>query len=167
MVLQRLEQVGLTVNEAKCEFRKNELDFFGLHFSKNGISVETTKREALLNATKPQSQSEVRSLLGLANYCMRFISDLATIAKPLRDLIKQKAKCVWTHEHDHALNKLKLALTTTSMAYFDPKLRSEVSVDASPVDQRRAHSGSRCGGGCLWPVQQPQDGQHHGWIGPH
>ena len=32
LVLQRMEENGLTVNIGKCEFSKSELEFFGLHF---------------------------------------------------------------------------------------------------------------------------------------
>ncbi len=67
-VLQRLEESGLTVNVKKCEFNKKELDFFGLHFSGDGVSISKVKREALMNASAPKNSSEVRSLLGLANY---------------------------------------------------------------------------------------------------
>jgi hypothetical protein len=71
-VLNRIEKSGLTVNTSKCEFAKTELNFFGLHFSKNGVSIEKSKRDALLNARPPKTASEVRSFLGLAHYCYRF-----------------------------------------------------------------------------------------------
>ena len=37
-VLTRLEDIGLTLNLRKCEFYKEELTFYGLRFSSQGIS---------------------------------------------------------------------------------------------------------------------------------
>ena len=38
-VLDRLEEIGLTLNREKCEFYKKELTFYGLRFSSQGIST--------------------------------------------------------------------------------------------------------------------------------
>ena len=43
MVLQRLEESGLTVNRKKCQFSKKKLDFFGLTFSSEGIKLDQKK----------------------------------------------------------------------------------------------------------------------------
>ena len=52
------------------------------------------KMDALLAAPPPKSPSEVRSLLGLASYCSRFIPDYASIVEPLRQLSRKSTK--WT-----------------------------------------------------------------------
>ncbi|CAF1137532.1 unnamed protein product, partial [Brachionus calyciflorus] len=132
-VLQRLQDNGLTVNEKKCEFGKTSLDFFGLKFSQKGISLDNRKFEAILNAKSPSTAGEVRSLLGLANYCARFIPDFATITEPLRELIKKIVTFNWEKRHEQALQKLKKSICVELLSYFDPKLRTEITVDASPV----------------------------------
>jgi hypothetical protein len=63
LVLERLEQSGLILNEKKCELSKKELDFFGLHFSKEGISIQDSKLRALKDAKPPKTVSELRSIL--------------------------------------------------------------------------------------------------------
>ena len=132
-VLEQIDKSGLTINVKKCEFKKRELDFFGLHFSEKGVSIETAKRDALLQARFPKTASEVRSFLGLAQYCNRFISELAIWSKPLRILTKKNIKWSWTTEHEEAFNKIREKLVTDAMAYFDIDKRSEVTVDASPT----------------------------------
>ena len=107
LVLKSINNAGMTVNEAKCVFSVDEIDFFGLHFSANGISIQESKVSALLNAKAPKNPSELRSLLGLANYCNRFIEDLATIVQPLRQLTKSSVKWEWNKDHDKAMSKLK------------------------------------------------------------
>ena len=72
-------------------------------------------------------------LFGLANYCDRFIPGLASIVEPLRELVKKKARWNWNEKHDKALAELKKSVCSDSLCYFDPKLRTELTVDASPV----------------------------------
>jgi hypothetical protein len=133
LVLERLEKSGLTLNEKKCELSKKELDFFGLHFSKDGISIQDSKLRALKDAKPPKTVSELRSILGLANYCSCFIPNLASLAKPLRALTKKGVKWDWRKEHDESLEAIKSNLTTESIAYFNKYWRTEITVDASPV----------------------------------
>lgn len=91
-VLSILEKFGLTLNPDKCTFSANKLDFFGLNFSGNGVSIQESKVDALFKAKAPKNVNELRSLLGLANYCNRFIKDLASIVNPLRQLTKKNVK---------------------------------------------------------------------------
>lgn len=132
-VFERLENSGLTVNESKCEFGKQHLKFFGLEFSKDGVLIDRAKKDALICASPPSTASEVRSLLGLANYCARFIPDFSTTVKPLRELTKKGVRWSWTQEHQKALDKLKETLSSKALNYFDPTWRTEITVDASPV----------------------------------
>ena len=75
----------------------------------------------------------MRSLLGLVNYCQRFIPDYATITDPLT---RQSTTWIWTPRQQEAFEPLKDALTAdTVISYFDPNLDTEVIVDASPIGQ--------------------------------
>ena len=58
-VLKRLEEHGLTVNKGKCSIGQTEMDFFGFHFSKDGMSVYDTKFKALMEAGTPQNAKEL------------------------------------------------------------------------------------------------------------
>ena len=133
LVLQKLSDKNLTLNRRKCEIGKDQLQFFGFTFSKNGIAAQETKIKAIQNAETPKSPSEVRSLLGLANYCGRLIKDFASITAPLRALTHKNTKFHWTKEHEEALVALKSGLTNDALTYFDPKQTTELVVDASPV----------------------------------
>ena len=68
-VFQRLREKGLTLNKRKCKFRKDKLEFFGYVFSKDGISPDPKKVADVVNLQTPSTASEVRSLLGMTNYC--------------------------------------------------------------------------------------------------
>ena len=76
-VLQRVQDKGLTLNSEKCVFKQTEFEFFGMKFSKDGIALTDEKIRALKEAKLPITQSELRSFLGLANFCSPSIPELA------------------------------------------------------------------------------------------
>ena len=82
----------------------------------------------------PENVSEVKSLLGMAQYVSRYIPEYATITAPLRALTKKETPWQWSDEQQHAFDKLKDSLTKSHvMSYFNPAQETKVIVDASPV----------------------------------
>ena len=82
--LQRLRDSGLTLNQDKCRFSVgSELVFFGFRISASGPSPDEKKVEAIQSARAPANPGEVRSFLGLVNYCARFIPNFATVVPSL------------------------------------------------------------------------------------
>ena len=132
-VLATLQECGLTLNRDKCKFSVSEVTFFGYTISANGIRPTDETVTAIRNAPKPSSASEVRSFLGLVNYCSRFIPNFSTIAAPLRQLTHKGAPFTWTKLHQNAFESLQRTLTSDSvMAHFDPSAPTQLRVDASP-----------------------------------
>lgn len=133
-VLTRLQNAGLTVNLEKCEFRKSRIEFFGLVFSRDGVSPDPKKVADLHAATEPKNPSEVRSFLGMAQFSARFIRDYATITEPLRALTRQNTDWTWGAKELKAFNAVKAGLSESATnAYFDTTKPIELVVDASPV----------------------------------
>ena len=96
------------------------MTFMGHHVSEKGIGPTQVKVEAVLNAREPQSAAEVRSFLGLVNFCSRFIPDLATTAEPLQKLTRTKTTpFVWGKEQARSIQELKDKMSSAeSLAYF-------------------------------------------------
>ena len=88
-VLRRRRERGLTLNEKKCQFRLPKLTFFGHDLSSKGIAPSEEKVPAVQNAKPPQSTAEVRSFLGLVQYCAKFLTDFFQVAEPLRTLTRK------------------------------------------------------------------------------
>ena len=97
-VLTRLEEKGLTLNYNKCEFNTDNISFYGLIFSKDGLSPDPAKISVIKNGSAPNNIDEVRSLLGMTNYVSRFIRDYFTITEPIRRLMKSKTEWQWSDE---------------------------------------------------------------------
>jgi hypothetical protein len=63
-VLQRLREKQLYAKFSKCEFWFDKFIFLGHVVSKDGISVDPKKVEAVVNWEKPTNVHEIRSFLG-------------------------------------------------------------------------------------------------------
>ena len=110
------------------------LSFFGWYLVHKAISPDLCKVEAIKHATQATNVAEVKSFLGVTNYCCRFIKDYATISEPLQRLTKADTTWCWSDEQDTAFLSLKDSLATNSvMRYFDPHKELTIIVDASPV----------------------------------
>ena len=48
--------------------------------------MDPAKAAAVVNCSRPASSSEVRSFVGMINYCARFVKGQADLAAPLRKL---------------------------------------------------------------------------------
>ena len=133
--LKQLEKL-LTILESKlpkCSFAVPEINVFGHIVSEKGVRPDIAKVEAIKNAPRPTTASEVRSFLGLTNYCARYIPDCSTITFPLRQLTKNDVKFQWEHKHEKAFQSLKDAITTAPvLAHYSLTAETKVVVDASP-----------------------------------
>ena len=109
--LNRMNDNNITLNLEKCKFLKEHLDFFGFQFSKEGKRTDPKKVAPLANTPIPTNGSEVRSLLGMSNYCSQFIPDYATITAPLRELTKKNTTFKWSEAGQATYDKLKIVLT--------------------------------------------------------
>ena len=63
--------------------------FLGYVSSKDGISVDPQKVEAVVNWPRPTNITEVRSFLGLAGYYRRFVKDFSKFALSLTQLTQK------------------------------------------------------------------------------
>ena len=68
-LFQRLREKGLTLNADKCIYNKTSLEFLGHNFGANGIEPSQEKIKTIINLPTPKNASEVRSLLGMVNFC--------------------------------------------------------------------------------------------------
>lgn len=131
---QRLRECGLTLNRGKCAYNKSTLEFFGHVFSKGGLSADPKKVLAVQDLPTPSDPTQVRSLLGMSNFCARFIPDYASMTQPLRDLTKKGSVWNWTPECSASLKAIRQALSSAPvLEYFDIDKTTQLYVDASPV----------------------------------
>ena len=69
----RLEEAGLTVKVAKCQFAQGEVDYLGHRVGKGQLRPLQAKVEAILEWPVPSTQKHVRAFLGTAGYYCSFV----------------------------------------------------------------------------------------------
>lgn len=109
-VLHLLFQHSLFACLSKCSFGLTKVDYLGHTVSGNGVEMDSSKVQAVLDWPKPVSLKQLRGFLGLTGYYRRFIKVYAAIANPLTALLKKDA-FIWDSRACAAFHTLKTAIT--------------------------------------------------------
>ena len=108
------------------------MKILGHTISSEGISVDPSKVQEVMDWKPLTSVHQIRSVLGLARYYRRFILDFSRIAKPMMELIKKGVKFVWNDKCEEAFHTLRAQLTTAPvLAQPDNTKPFDVYCDAS------------------------------------
>ena len=112
IVLQTLRDKQLYAKLRKCEFWLDKVSFLGHVVTKNDISVNPGKVDAISNWRRPNTVTEIRSFLGLASYYRQFIEGFSKIALPLTRLTQKGVKFEWSNDCERSFQELKNRLVT-------------------------------------------------------
>lgn len=132
--LQRLSEYGIMLNDQKCVYNAESLEFLGHELSAIGIRPKESRLSAIQQFREPQNVSELRSFLGLVCYVGRFIPHLAAKTDCLRQLLRAKVPFKWTEKEKIAFNSIKTDICKIEhLGFFNPKHRTKLITDASPT----------------------------------
>jgi hypothetical protein len=92
VILQRLRDHQLYAKFNKCAFWLKEVPFLGHIISAEGIVVDPSKVQEVLDWKSPRSVTQIRSFLGFVGYYRQFIPNFSNIAKPMTKLLEKEAK---------------------------------------------------------------------------
>lgn len=127
IVMKELKGAGIALNPKKCHFFKEEVKILGFIVGKGKVRSDPERVEAIKNFNRPNNIKELRSFLGLTNYCREFIPQYAMISKPLDKLLngetKRSTKSIkWCEEALGAFKRLKQTISDkTIRALPDPE----------------------------------------------
>ncbi|KAJ8771896.1 hypothetical protein K2173_027073 [Erythroxylum novogranatense] len=111
IVLQTLQERQLYAKLSKCDFWLQEISFLGHVVASEGIRVDPSKIEAIVNWKPPRNVTEVRSFMGLAGYYHQFVKGFSVIASPLTKLLRKGVKYEWSDRCQSSFDQLKNMLT--------------------------------------------------------
>ena len=97
-VLDKLKEHNMVAKKSKLQFFKDELKFLGHVISREGISPQLEKVEAVRSWPRPTSKKDLRGFLGLVGYYSTFIYNAANVMKPLHNMTKDDGVVPATHE---------------------------------------------------------------------
>ena len=106
----------------------------GTPFDQTRYWTDPGKVSTVVEASQPQSPSELLSFLGLVGFSARFIPDFSTTAEPLRKIARKGEPFLWGEEQEKSLQKLEEQIASAPvLAYFGKKAHTQIIADASPV----------------------------------
>lgn len=142
LVLQALQDVGMTLEHKKCHFAYDSIQLLGHRISRFGLATLSEKVAAITSLPFPKTLRQAQESIGLFNYYRIFIPHFSWLAAPLYNGLrtstreskddkefasldpKQKAKARGrysfpaTRETQAAFNSLKRALTRAPVLAF-------------------------------------------------
>jgi hypothetical protein len=130
-VCQRISEIGMTLNPEKCIISADSIPWWGMEISKDGVSPDQRKVEAVKLMTCPRSREEVKSLYCMLQSNKDFIPSLANKTKNIRVLLRKESKFVWSKACQVEFDNIKKEFSNEILLkHFNPNLRTEIQVDA-------------------------------------
>jgi hypothetical protein len=133
VVLRHLCNAGLKVNMEPSTFCALEIEYLGYILTRDGITPQSNKVQAILTIQLPQNVKELRDFLGMVQYYHDLWARRSEILAPLTSLVGEcgqakvtrakgtkKVPWHWDEVHQRALNRVKATITReVVLAYPD------------------------------------------------
>ena len=81
---------------------KPTVEYFAFVVDRDGIHSSPCKVQAIREVQVLENPTELKSFLGMVNYCRRFIPDILTLAHPLNGLLAENISWQWTKQCQEA-----------------------------------------------------------------
>ncbi|KAK5875012.1 hypothetical protein CesoFtcFv8_027547 [Champsocephalus esox] len=131
----RLNEHGLIINPAKCQFGVSDIDFLGHRITKGGATPLPANVEAVAAFPRPLTARSLCEFLGMVTFYHRFIARAAHIMRPLYEALKGKTpvqEIDWTAEAEGAFAEVKTALAQAALlAHPSSMAPISITTDAS------------------------------------
>ena len=138
-VLRRAQEKGVTLKMSKSTFCEPQVNWFGRIFSEAGVSADPEKIRRMVEAGRPDSSEDVRSLLQAAAYNARFAFDhnedetYEEVTAPLRELLTKGKHFRWDARRERSYQKLMRMMSDASiLVAYNPDRKTHLVTDASP-----------------------------------
>ena len=133
-VIQRLAEYGLIIQERKCSFFADRIQYLGFEFDVTGYRPLPRVLPQFSNYPLPTDKKAIQKFLGAVNFYRSHIPDLAAIAAPLYDLLKKRTKFLWTTACQKSFDLLCQVLSTRiTLVPFRDEGHLVLQTDASSV----------------------------------
>lgn len=97
-VFLKCRKYGISLNLKKSLFGLEEGKLLGYIISKDGIRIDPTRVQAILQIPHPRNVKELQAFLGKINFLRIFISNLDELIRLLNKMLKKDSKVKWIVE---------------------------------------------------------------------
>jgi len=114
-VLNKFADYGIHVNYKKCQFMVPVCNFVGHVIDNKGVRPQPAKISEIVTFNRPNNLAELRTFLGMAAYCRKFIMDFSDRAACLYELLKRGKQFIWSEMCENNFVYLKEQLQNADM----------------------------------------------------
>ena len=135
LVMAALSKHHYTCSPKKCAFGLSSVPYLGHIVSDTGLSPDPAKIKIIEDWPVPTNLSQLRSFIGIVQYCRRFVPNIARLVSPLTVLTQKDKPFIWSPECQTAFVQLKkLVVSAPTLAMPNLNLPFQVYSDASLED---------------------------------
>jgi len=132
-VFQKLQEGNIKIRPQKVNVARDTVDFLGIVWKKNQISIPEARMLAFKNLPTPKTPKTLKSVICALSYYRKFIPNFAELSHELMQLTTLHPKqFVWTDQHENNFRKLINMICKNAVLYLpDPEKPYYVQTDAS------------------------------------
>ena len=131
-LLQMARKCNVKLNYENLQNKCTEVNFYEETYTTDGYKPAQSKITTIVKMPSLSSKNEVRSFIVMINYLSIFSPRLTELAKPIRELVKEKVPFNWALEHQGSFALLKKEIVRAPvLTYYNPWKETILQTDAS------------------------------------
>ena len=109
---------GLKLKFKKCALFKSQLEYLGHLITMKGIKPLQDKVDAILRLQPASTVTEIKHIIGIANYYKKFLPLLSKFIRPLHHLTRKNILFEWTTDCQNSLDCLKHTIVSAPVLIY-------------------------------------------------
>ncbi|MBW0576891.1 hypothetical protein O181_116606 [Austropuccinia psidii MF-1] len=131
-VPQRMRDNNLLAKASKCGFHASSVEYLGYVVSSEGLKMDFSKVQKILNWPQPKNIKELQYFLGFAKFYCCFIKKYSKRIFALTSLLKKDSPFIFNEKALSQFQIVKESFTTAPiLSHFNLPLQTNVETDAS------------------------------------
>ncbi|KAJ1165851.1 hypothetical protein NDU88_006268 [Pleurodeles waltl] len=132
LVLRKLEEFVLTLNQEKCIFLAEQVEYLGYTVAMGSIKPKRSLLDAISKAPVPKDIDQLRSFLELVEYYAKFVEKFTEKTEGLKKCCSRAISLSGRKNSNFVSTTFKREICQAGiLTVFDRSLKSALTVDAS------------------------------------
>lgn len=120
------------LNRSKLNLCQTSVKFFEHILTTEGLKPDPAKVDAIRRIQSPENKKDVEKFVGLVNYLGRYMPNLSSELRRLRELTLQWSPWKWTETEQREFDKIKeIVANIVTLKYFDVNKPVTIQCDSS------------------------------------